>query len=527
MISQPLVYCPEQASIDPQNGLFPILEQLFSVRFGSSEQDRYNSVGELLTGVQLPTGNGRGVCSLKLPPHHCASEVGKSIEVRFADDSCVPFPFRNRRFTMKVSVLPEALAMKPGAIPLATCEVGPIWAYSHARGVRHFSSSLRLPILPTGGALQDVLGDNCFLQMLPLIQWLRAISGGDAYNDPPLRVCFIFDDPNLHWPSYGFVDYRRLARSTALGNYHVSFATIPLDTWYTHVATAEIFRSNSRYLSLAVHGNDHTKRELGRAYSESERVFLLRQAIRRVEQFERRTGLAVSRIMVPPHGACSEEMLASLPICGFEAACISHGSLRAHNKTQAWTQNLGYLPSEFVQGCPVFPRSGLSGDVTNRVLKAAFFGQPIILRGHHQDLRNGIELLDQHAGFINGLGKVLWTDLTTLARNSYQWRLDGMVCRVKPFARKVKFPVPESASSLVIESAAPDLPSDWKIVMANGNVANVCVGKSVALPDSKCESVIIEAITKTAICRSSGTNRPSARALVRRLMTEGRDRLLR
>ncbi len=105
------------------------------------------------------------------------------IAVRFADDSCVPFPFRARLFTTKVSVLPEALTLRPGEISLATCDLGPIWAYSDELGVKHFSSSLRLPILPVGGALQDLLGGDSFLQMLPLLEWLRQISGSQSYND--------------------------------------------------------------------------------------------------------------------------------------------------------------------------------------------------------------------------------------------------------------------------------------------------------------------------------------------------------
>ena len=143
-----------------------------------------------------------------------------------------------------------------------------------------------------------------------------------------------------------------------------------------------IFREHPERLSLSVHGNNHTKRELGRAYSEDrEGRSYCRQAIQRIERFERRTGLAVSRVMVPPYGACSEEMLAALPRYGFEAACISHGSLRFHNKTRAWTKNLGFLPSEMIEGCPVLPRWGLTGPTTNSILLAAFLKQAIILQG--------------------------------------------------------------------------------------------------------------------------------------------------
>src|SRR5262245_19147313 len=124
----------------------------------------------------------------------------------------------------------------------------------------------------------------------------------------------------------------------------------------THGGAAEIFRRNSRRLSFCVHGNNHTKRELAQPYSDGERVSLLQQAIRRIETLERKAGVEVSRVMVPPHGACSHEMLEELPQRGFESACISHGSLRAHNRQRPWVRQLGYLPSEMIRNCPVLPR---------------------------------------------------------------------------------------------------------------------------------------------------------------------------
>jgi len=39
--------------------------------------------------------------------------------------------------------------------------------------------------------------------------------------EPPLRACFVIDDPNLHWPSYGHLDYRRMAEHARRGGYHV------------------------------------------------------------------------------------------------------------------------------------------------------------------------------------------------------------------------------------------------------------------------------------------------------------------
>ena len=103
-----------------------------------------------------------------------------------------------------------------------------------------------------------------FLEMLPCIDYVQRICAPCLFEGPSSRACFIFDDPNLHWPRYGFVDFKEIAANATKHNYHVSFATIPFDGWFTHQPTAEIFRNNADRLSLAVHGNNHTRWELAR-----------------------------------------------------------------------------------------------------------------------------------------------------------------------------------------------------------------------------------------------------------------------
>ena len=420
MCNRYFIHTPDKPQSQRWASLLSILENVLPVKFSCSREGQSQFSGELVSGS--PAGkacwDAADVSSLSLPPVTNASSEGELIElaVRFSDDPGVPFPFRGRSIRTKVCGEPRTLSLNPEEQPLAMCEFGPVWVVSKGRAANHFRSAFSPPVLSADGSLKDVLNGQRFLEMLPLLHWLRGICARTIDCAPSLRACFMFDDPNLHWPRYGFVDYRQLAERAEKENYHVSFATIPLDTWFTHRGTAEIFRNEETRLSLLVHGNNHNKRELAQPYTVSERVCLLRQAVQRIERLERRSGLSVSRVMVPPHGACSEHMLAALPVCGFEAACISHGSLRAHNKTSAWTKTLGYRPFENVRGCPVLPRWGVTGDLKNTILLAAYLNQAIILRGHHQDLKDGPELLDDLAGFVNGLGSVEWMNMTDMVR---------------------------------------------------------------------------------------------------------------
>jgi hypothetical protein len=489
------IHAPGEPQSPRSTTLLAMLEGIMPVKFSFSDGDQSGIAGRILTANTggAATRSGTSVSSLSVPQVENTSKESDLIDfaVRFSDDPDVPFPFQGRSLRTKVAAQPSILSLGPDEKPLATCELGPVWAVSQGKAAKHFRSGFALPALPADRSLQDVLSGRRFLEMLPLLHWLRGVCAGASAVSPPLRACFIFDDPNLHWPRYGYVDYQQLAAQAEKENYHVAFATIPLDTWFTHGGTAGIFRKHRSRLSLLIHGNNHAKRELARQYTEPERIYLLKQAIHRIERLERRSGLAVSRVMVPPHGACSEEMLAALPVCGFEAACISHSSLRAHNKAKAWTKTLGYLPSELVRGCPVLPRWGVSGDLKNTILLAAYLKQAIILRGHHQDLKDGPELLDELARFVNGLGLVEWLNMTDLVRTNY------------------------SAGSVEARQIAEGVTGSI-LKPSFGGVVNV---EKVAGTSFEVVSQLLAEVKTHA--------RPRAPVwFIRRLLTEGRDRLL-
>jgi hypothetical protein len=512
-------------------GLTQILEGFLPMRFIESSEDGKLGAGTitLQEGSDQPERNGStGLIRLSVPGVQALEKaVGASeVKVRFADDPVVPFPFRGRTVVTKVAGGVRELRCAGDEKVMASTDQGPLWVVSSGNGPRHYRSGLAIPHFSAEATLRDVFNGEQFLEILPLLHFLHEVCGSSLLQGPPLRACFIFDDPNLHWPRYGYVDYREVATHAAKENYHVSFATVPLDAWYTHGGTADIFKRNVNRLSLSVHGNDHTKGELGRKYTQVERIALLRQAIRRIERLEHKSGVTVSRVMVPPHGACSEEMLAEIPACGFEAACISHGSLQAHNRTSAWTKGLGYAACEVIRGCPVPPRWGFAGDTTNTILLAAYLNQPLILRGHHQDLKEGIERLDQLARSINGLGRpVHWSNMTDLCRRNYLSRLESNTLRVKPLGRKLAIRIPVEANRLVMDADSCQISPGWKISGIHRGALKAEPGEPVALPEAFDGTVLVETADGPARSGEQRASRTPVRIVLRRLLTEGRDRV--
>lgn len=486
------------------------------------------------TGVSGVLTSDRSVCensallltdTLVLPSTASDKILRGPLKIEFSDLDQVPWPFRGRELESEVSVLPAQLKLDSDEIVLARCDGQPIWTMANRHGVAIFRSAFPLLDIAEGGSFSLVFSDQFFVQNLPLLHLLRRIGSAAIGDVPPLRAAFMFDDPNLHWPTYGRVDYREVVARSRKNNYHVSFATIPLDTWYTHRSTAGIFKQNSDAISLLVHGNNHSKNELARQHLASDRTALVSQALERIVKLEQSTGLGVCRVMVPPHGGCSADMLGALAQGGFEGACISAGSLMAHNPQASWISTLGFLPAENIEGCTVLPRAAFTGRARNAALICAYLGRPIVLRGHQDDLKNGIELLDELAGFVNGLGPVNWTKLSSLMRMSFTYRHEGQICYLTPLAPWVDFEVPATAQHLVITSPPWMKDGGCRINFAGGSV-RVCAGESWSLVGR--EGTRIQVVHETAATpvKPLKAARTPTSLIMRRLLTEGRDRFL-
>jgi hypothetical protein len=241
-----------------------------------------------------------------------------------------------------------------------------------------------------------------------------------------VRAAFVIDDPNLRRPRYGHLDYARLLADARARGYHVAIATVPLDGRLAHPRAVELFRAGAGHLSLCVHGNDHDGAELGRPRSYGQARALVAQALARVGAFERRTGLAVERVMAPPHERICEPVAHALRAFGFEAITTTRPyPWLASRPGDPWLAHppaagalAGWRPVELLAGgLPNLPRADFSQPVEELELRA-FLGQPLILYGHHDLLAGGPARLAEAAARIERLaeGGVRWGSLAAIAR---------------------------------------------------------------------------------------------------------------
>jgi hypothetical protein len=150
----------------------------------------------------------------------------------------------------------------------------------------------------------------------------------------------------------------------------------------------------------------------------------------------------------------------------------------------------------------------------------------MILRGHHQDFKNGVEVFDEFAKLINGLGRVFWSNMTDITRRSYLWRMEGNTCRLRPLARHIVFDLPSEATGLDLETPGDD-DGAWEAVLANGSVRDLHpAGHLLVAGEGNRRILLKRSVLGQPAPRGAQFKHTAPRLILRRLLTEARDRLL-
>jgi hypothetical protein len=421
------------------------------------------------------------------------------------------------------------LAARAGDVVLASWEETPLWL--HRSGAQLEAAACELEDLGDEEVLRDLLKADRFLSLLPLVHFLKEVTTDIAWRRPALHAALIFDDPNLQWRSYGHVRFDELSRHAVEHGYHATMAMIPIDAFIHHPRTARLFRDNASVLSLVFHGNDHDREELMRSPASPEQIdAVVAQAIRRIEAFERRSGVRVDRVMCPPHGVCSERFMESMLRLGFEGLCADWPFPWPPGRPPPERTLAGWEGAQFlVGGFPVLPRYPLHFSWDDLVFRA-FLDQPVIVYGHHDDLAGGLDRLAELATFVRGLGEAKWKSLQSIARGNFLVRNDGRVLRVRMLSRRISLTVPREAEETVIELPPSHSEGGGQFLVAAGHRTRVVLSTeettsvSLGLPPGPCD-ISLKAgspLDPYAVRRP----RPRPWPIVRRMATQGRDRCL-
>jgi hypothetical protein len=527
--------------LERRRTLFEVLEQAYPVRF---EGRPPGELRDLDAAVELwGSGQARAAAEAGIPAlSMVAPEPGERTRVgRLSLSTALGLDPRLRGAELRDSHLGEAVLS--GAPPeerelapsrreavLATCGGLPFWTREGS-----IDQALLAPAeLEPGEPLRQRLCDGRCAALLPLVHLLRDLTDGLRWCPPSPRAAFLLDDPNLHWPSYGFIKLDELVDHAREQDYHLALAMIPLDGWFAHPKAVRALAGGGGALSLCVHGNDHNGGELGRPATEAEALELAAQALRRVEAFEQRSGVGVDRIMAPPHEACSEQSVRALLRCGFDAISMTRPFPWAAPPAGAWLAQpagtdplVGWRPADFIAGgLPLLLRHPLAQRSATELRLRAFLDQPLILYGHHGDLEGGLAVLADAAADVNALRTTRWSSLGEIAAGSYETRRDTDLLRVRLLTRRARVEIPLEAERLLIE-----LPPSHEEPMAEQLSVD---GRPLALAGRATEPFAVRpgASVMVALRHTGGIDfhtvqprRPRPLALARRVAGEGRDRV--
>ncbi len=471
------------------------------------------------------------------PPHNSSS----SSTVALTDDGRLATPLRKRKIAEHARVGELTLTPQSDQDVLARVDKRAVWWQSSDSRLQ--CSLYPLAELGEAQTLRDHLCPGSFMGVLPLLHFLQQLLADEGWKLPAPRAAFVIDDPNLHWPSYGFLKYPQLAEHASRHGYHLAFATVPLDGWRVDARAVATIREHPAALSLLIHGNDHVARELAGLDSDSRAEAAMAQALRRIATLEHRSGLSVARVMAPPHGVCSEAALRAMFRLGFEAACISR-PYPWRDGRPAPSPLAGWHPTELVAGgIPVAPRQAITAAREDLAFRA-LLGQPLILHGHHGDFANGLDLLEQAAADINDLGEVRWGPLDRVAGGAFATRRLGETLLVRTYARRVSVEIPDGIHSVRILAQEPLGGAGWHELSyagggaQSGSVVRMSfkeeagvsgppsVGVSGPLGVDTAGTLDLELIAERPLdpLRVAAPRR-KAWPLTRRLLVEGRDRL--
>jgi hypothetical protein len=434
--------------------LFAALAELYPVEFCRADPCEFGSLNAV---VVLDGDRAKGVAAAAqgLPCLVTGGQVGRSevalpAGLRFSGSEVLDDYLRDRVMFVGTSSPPASgLQVAPGDEVVASIGGKPIWL-SRSEGETTLQiAGVSLPLMHANELLFEHFNEERFLQLLPLMNFLSQLVRETNWRSNSLPACLVIDDPSLYRPSYGHLHFHRLAEHAAKHNFFVSVATIPLDAWWVHRRVAETFRSFYPRLSILIHGNNHTARDLILNGDGKVGLAVAAQALRRMDRLQQAHQLEVLKVMEPPHGAITDGMFPHLLTLGYEAALGTTRLLVLHNPTTVWPASFGLGRSHILSGgMPVIPRIKMTPRWRNSILIAAFLRQPIVIVLHHGDVADGYEPVVEIAKMINQLQGVRWNSPLGIARSNYTElsRQDSLT--IKMYSRKILFSLPAGINNI-------------------------------------------------------------------------------
>lgn len=464
----------------------------------------------------------RGVSSYQVHSSNTRTVVEPSV-VEFTGSAAIHRSFRNA--AMADGSLQELAAIPRSLEPRAEIDGQPVWCVESKNGWQCHHVGVPLPRFAENDFFHAHFRSSKWFAMVPLLHFLRELLGPEGWQVAEPRATFIIDDPNFHRRSYGYVDFAKLIKHAEAHNYHATVATVPLDGWYFNKQVIALFRPHRQRISVMMHGVNHVADELAREYTKDEALALLSVGLRRIAAFEEQSGLKVDRIMAAPHGAFKESIADPMLRLGFEAGCVSIGSLTRWNPGKNWPADLGIPMAQALgrDGFPVFHRIGTN---ETDIRLSAYLGHPVVIATHHHDYMSNFARIESLAKTINEISSPRWMTAEDISRTNYLSSVVSDVLHITPYARRLRIPLAQDIKAIQV------LPSPF-CPEACINLGEQPADNVLAIGDDRLEYSVTHNVIelhvppRDAVAYQSVSPYPQGPwPITRRLLAEGRDRAI-
>src|SRR5581483_2012749 len=260
---------------------------------------------------------------------------------------------------------------------------------------------------------------DAFSRLMPLLMFLRQALPEEVWRSPRVEGNLMIDDPMLQ-PQYGCLNFAGLLGSMDRCGYSASVAFIPWNYRRTKPATAALFKARRDRFSICVHGCDHTKGEFSTG-TEERFDFLSTDAMRRMDEHRRLTGLEFDPVMVFPQGRFSARAMKALSHSRFVAAINS--TWFATDCPSMPLRDLLQPVCRFYSAFPLFLRRYPEPENLANIAFDLFLGRPLFLVEHHDYFREGFERMDAFLEKVRELEpNVQWSTPASICSQFHQRR---------------------------------------------------------------------------------------------------------
>jgi len=276
--------------------------------------------------------------------------------------------------------------------------------------------------------------------ILPYILFLRHCFNEKIWHKEERFANLTIDDPWLIEP-YGNLSFKKLLYEMQTTNFHTTIAFIPWNYNRNKKEIINIFKTQNKWFSLSIHGNNHEHYEFNR-YDKVEiqkQNQCIYQAVARMDQLKKQEGLNYDRVMVFPHGICPKDTIEILKRLNFT------GTVNCHNVPLEYingieSENIYKLANNEFGKFPLIKRNPVNVD-KEIILIDLFLEKPIILYTHQDFFKNGIDSFNEIAHFINEKShyNIQWASLGKIIENLYLKRYNDDKIEIKAFSRISRF----------------------------------------------------------------------------------------